>query len=180
MVILHNIANCGFQNGSQDPSRKGDGLRESVLLQRRAQKLIKFAFRYGFARSTHRILREGWSSTIKLRASLQRFAFQNSNERFTTAPCAKMYDRSPRHPRQPAASAPARGIPKSAFYHSFGRPSSTNRSDKRVASAGEKFAFTTVLSFRRPRSDEKVASVCQKSMKKKAFHQSFERPIRTK
>ena len=37
-----------------------------------AQKLTKFAFCYSFAQSTHRILREGWSSANKLCASLQR------------------------------------------------------------------------------------------------------------
>ena len=36
-----------------------------------------FAFRHSFARSTHRIRREGSSGKIKLRVSLQRRAFQN-------------------------------------------------------------------------------------------------------
>ena len=48
-----------------------------VLLQRCAQKCMKFAFRYSFARSTHRILREGSSSKIKICVSLQWRASKN-------------------------------------------------------------------------------------------------------
>ena len=48
-----------------------------VSLQRRAQKCMESAFRYSFARSTHRILREGSSSKIKMRVSLQRRAIKN-------------------------------------------------------------------------------------------------------
>ena len=48
-----------------------------VWLQRRAQKCMKFTFRYNFARSTHRILREGSSSKIKMCVALQRRAIKN-------------------------------------------------------------------------------------------------------
>ncbi len=49
-----------------------------VSLQRRAQKCMNLiAFRYSFARSTHRILREGSSSKIKMCVLLQRHAIKN-------------------------------------------------------------------------------------------------------
>ena len=63
-----------------------------------------------------------------------------------------------------AMSAAARGIQKSSyfkvFYHSFGRPTSTKW--RKGCTAAQKNAhFTTVLSVRRARSDEKVARTTQ-------------------
>ena len=53
----------------------------------------KFAFRHSFAQPTHRIQRDGSSSKIKMRVSLQRAAChpKYQNARFATAACAKMY-----------------------------------------------------------------------------------------
>ena len=97
-------------------------------------KCMKFAFRYNFARSTHRILREGSSSKIKMRvaptaARNQKFA----NVRFAAAACAKMYETSERRPRHLAAYK----------NHRFttGLEVRRPRSDERVARRREKSAF---------------------------------------
>ena len=51
---------------------------------------LKFAFRHDFARSTHRILREGSSSRMKMCVSLQRRGMQKyGNVSFATVACAK-------------------------------------------------------------------------------------------
>ena len=51
---------------------------------------LKFAFRHNFARSTHRILREGSSSRMKMCVSLQRRACKSMEMlSFATVACAK-------------------------------------------------------------------------------------------
>ena len=58
------------------------------------------------------------------------------------------------------ASAAARGIQKSSFYHSFGRPTST-KWRKGCSDHVRKLHFTTVLDVRRARSDERVCASTQ-------------------
>ena len=70
------------------------------------------------------------------------------------------------------ASAVARGIEKSSFYHSFGRPTSTKW---RKGCSDHVRNFTTVLDVRRARSDERVA----RAHREFAFHHSFGRPTIT-
>ena len=77
----------------------------------------KFAFRYSFARSTHRFLREGSSAKSKMCLALQRRGIPKfQNVRFATAACAKMYDES--IDREPD---PLRARKNVTFYYSFGR-----------------------------------------------------------
>ena len=85
-----------------------------------------------FARSTHRILREGSSSKIKTRMSLQRRAFQNPEMHVLLRVAAQKCMKHVSDVRD------TRDTSKSSFYHSF------------VASAGEKLAFHH--SFERPTS----------------------------
>ena len=84
---------------------------------------LKFAFRYSFARSTHRILREGSSSKIKMSVSLQRP--HGAQSRIYT--CTFRYSgvRKNVWNKWPASTAP-RGIQKSLFHHSF-RGSTTTK-----------------------------------------------------
>ena len=140
---------------------------------------LKFAFRYSFARSTRRILREGSSSKIKMCVSLQRRAINNF-EMYVS-----LQRRAQKCMKEGAMSAAARGIQKSSFYHSIGCPTSTkwrkgSRSHRKICISPQfwtsdehevmkgllddlkKLHFTTVLNVRRARSDEKVASATHK------------------
>ena len=107
-------------------------------------KSSKFAFRHSFARSTHRILREGSSGKIKMCLSLQRHAIQNfkmyvslqrraqkcmkrahgvgSRPRHTKIIVLPQYRTSDQHE---VTKGFARRAQKFAFHHSFGRPTST-------------------------------------------------------
>ena len=72
------------------------------------------------------------------------------------------------------ASAVARGIQKSSFYHSFGRRTSTKRR-KGCSDHVRNLRFTTVLDIQQARSDERVA----RAHREFAFHHSFGRPTIT-
>ena len=73
------------------------------------------------------------------------------------------------------ASAVARGIEKSSFYHSFGRPTMQHEVTKGLPVQLKNLHFTTVLDVRRARSDERVA----RAHREFAFHHSFGRPTMT-
>ena len=131
------------------PKHNRSHAQDNARSNSESSKLI--AFRHSFVQSTHRILREGSSSKIKMCVSLQRRAIQNWNACFATAACTKMYESSARRPRQPAAYKnhhfttvsdvrPARSDErvapatwKFAFHHSFGRPMSTKRRKGRAS-----------------------------------------------
>ena len=72
------------------------------------------------------------------------------------------------------ASAVARGIEKSSFAHSFGRPTRT-KWRKGYSDHVRKLHFTTILDVRRARSDERVA----RTHREFAIHHSFARPTIT-
>ena len=104
----------------------------------------KFAFRHSFARSTHRILREGSSGKIKMCVSLQRRAIKNfqmyvllqrrarkcmkqvsdvqGTSRHTKIIILPQFRTSDKHEVPKGLLGPRKKV---AFHHSFGRPTST-------------------------------------------------------
>ena len=147
---------------------------------------LKIAFRSSFARSTHRILREGSSSKIKKCAS------RYSGVKSKISKCTFRYSGVRQNVwNKSATSATARGIQKSLFYHSFGDSTTTKwrgthisplfwTSDEREVTKGfagtqKNLHFTTVLSVRRSLFAWRVASTAEKF----AFQHSFERPTFT-
>ena len=123
-------------------------------LQQRAQKCMKFAFRYSFARSMHRILGESSSSKIKKFVSLQRRAIKNL-QMYVWLHDHEVTNRLPVHLRFTTFLDVRRA-----------------RSEERVRGRTENLHFTRVLSVRGSLFALRVAWRSEKF----AFHQSFERP----
>ena len=123
-------------------------------------------FRHSFARSIHRILREGSSGKIKMCVSLQRRAIQNF----------KMYVSLQR--RAQKCMKQTHGV--------CGRPRHAKiivlpqfrTSDQHEVTKGlpRRRHFTTVLDIQRARNDERVA----RARREFSFHHSFGRPTSTK
>ena len=114
----------------------------SVWLQRRAQKCMKFAFRYSFARSTHRILREGSSSKFKMRVSLQRRAIKNFQMQVSLQPRAQKYMKQVTDAHRSALDTKIIVLPQF-------RRSDQHEVTKGFAGTQKNLHFTTVLSIRR-------------------------------
>ena len=131
-------------------------------------KSSKFTFRHSFARSTHRILREGSSGKIKMCVSLQRRAIQN----------VKMYVSLQR--RAQNCMKQAHGVGSHPRHRKIIALPQFRTSDHHEVTKGlhrrrKNLHFTTVLDVRRARSDERVA----RRPREFAFHHSFGRPTIT-
>ena len=125
---------------------------------------MKIVFRDSFARSTHRILREGSSSKIKMRISLQRRAFKKMHVSLQqrARKCMK-------HITDARGSSRHRKI--TILLQSWA--SDEHEVTKRLLRNVKNLRFATVLDIR---SDERVGSAGEKP----AFRHSFGRPASRK
>ena len=151
-------------------------------------KCMKIVFRDSFARSTRRILREGSSSKIKMRISLQRRAFKKMHVSLQqrARKCMKHITDargSSRHRKitilLQSRASDEHEVTKRLLRNVKNLRSATvldvrrARSSERIASRRENLRFATVLDIR---SDERVGSAGEKP----AFRYSFGRPASRK
>ena len=131
-------------------------------------KISKFAFHHSFARSTHRILREGSSGKIKMRVSLQRRAIQNFKM------CVSLQRRATKCMRRAQETRGTSRHTKIIVLPQF-RTSDQHEVTKGLPVELKNLHVTTVLDARRARSDDRVA----RGPREFAFHHSFGRPTIT-
>ena len=164
---------CNARSYRADTKHKRSRAQDNV---RSNSKSSKFAFRHSFARSTHRILREGSSGKIKMCFSLQRRAIHNFKMYVSlqrrAQKCMKRAHGVGSRPRHTEIIVlPTVSDVRPARSDERVRPSSSKicispqfwTSNEHEMTRGlrertENLHFTTVLGVRRARNDERVAS----------------------
>ena len=148
-------------------------------------KNVKCTFRYRFAWSTHRILREGSSSKMKMRISLQRRAFKNFEMDVSLQQRAQKSKQNSVSPQFRAIDPtnPARGfIEPIQTAHIATAMCSPKSGNARFTTGVCPKVYATCRDVRGQPRPTKISFYhsFERPAKKFSFYHSFERPTRTK